>query len=203
MKRGYGARAVARDPPAAGRPTPPSACSLLAGLVAAPGLGREPLPGVQGARLPDALDHRARHFASRGAADRDPGQPRAADDPRRAQLRLAHRPGVPGRGDRRLELRRELGQRRSQRRLRQDARRRSRRRWTPTPASTTTCRPTSASASTRCWRVPRSRSWCASSAPDLTTLREPGRPRAQERCRTSRGSTTCTSSSRPTCRRSR
>ena len=78
LKRGYARAAGARPAPAApglrrGR-SPRRSPACVVGARAR----REPLPGVQGARLPDALDHHARHVAPRGAADRDPGQPRAA-----------------------------------------------------------------------------------------------------------------------------
>ena len=77
---------------------------------------------LQGARLPDALAHRAVDVGARGEAHLDPRLPRPPRDPRRAQLRLAHRPGAAlGRDLRRL-LRRELDQRRRGGRLRQDAR---------------------------------------------------------------------------------
>ena len=61
--------------------------------------------------------------ASRGEAHLGTGLPRPARDPGRAQLRLAHRAGAPGRRDLRRRLRRELDQRRPGRRLRPDARR--------------------------------------------------------------------------------
>ena len=89
------------------------------------------VPGLQGARLPHALDHGAGDVDPRGAAHRDAREPRAARPAGSPRLRLAHRPGVPRRGDRGVELRRELGQRRPQGRLRQDRRTPAQRRQPP------------------------------------------------------------------------
>ena len=80
---------------------------------------------LQGARLPHALADRAVDVGAGGEAHLDPRLPRPARDPRRAQLRLAHRPGAAVRRGLRRLLRRELDQRRRGRRLRQDARRRA------------------------------------------------------------------------------
>ena len=79
---------------------------------------------LQGARLPDALAHRARDLPAGGDADLGAGVQGPARDPGRAQLRLAHRPGARGRRGLRPLLRRELDQRRQERRLRRHARRR-------------------------------------------------------------------------------
>ena len=82
-------------------------------------------PELQGAGLPDALGDRTRHGRARGDEGHGAGLPRAAHDPRRPQLRLAHRTGVPlGRAVRHL-LRRELDQRRPEGRLRPHARQRA------------------------------------------------------------------------------
>ena len=121
LRRGPGAR----DPAPGARRSSTVAAVLLHGRRGPPAAGRGAVPGVQGARLPHALDHRAGHVDPRGAADRRRGRARScAPSRRRARLRLAHRPGVPRRGDRGVELRRELGQRRPEGRLRQDASRR-------------------------------------------------------------------------------
>ena len=76
--------------------------------------------GVQGTRLPDALDHQAGHVAAGRGADhhvvrRGPGR-----DPGRAQLRGAHRSGEQRRRGRGAGVRRELDQHRSRSRLRRD-----------------------------------------------------------------------------------
>ena len=68
---------------------------MVAGAVTLPLLGPSPAPDVPGAGLPDALDLRARHLGGGGAADRHRGEPRAHGDPRRTELRLPHRAGVP------------------------------------------------------------------------------------------------------------
>ena len=189
------------------RPLPAYAASRrsrVAGRRRRRGLRREPLPGVQGARLLDALDHRARHVAPRGAADRDPGQPGHAARSRASAASASHigqaflAEEIVG-----VELRRELVQRRPQRRLRQDARgdRGGRRRLSR--ALQRRADLPAASASTRCWPAPPSRSWCASSARTWTTLRRqasrvrgrssdidgPGRPAHRAHGRRSRRST--------------
>ena len=102
LKRGYGAAAGARRSAGRGpRYLTVAAAAAGGGLAVAPTLGEELFPGVQGARLPHALDHRARHVASRGAAHRHRARSQELRaSPRRPRLRLAHRPGVPRRGDR-------------------------------------------------------------------------------------------------------
>ena len=105
---GDGAR---RGPGAGGHPHLPDA------RVAAPAQ-------LQGARLPHALAHGARDLRAGGAADLRARVQGPARDPRRAQLRLAHRSGAGGRRGLRPVLRRELDQHRQERRLRQDAGRR-------------------------------------------------------------------------------
>ena len=144
------------------------------GVAVAAAPGRGAVPGLQGARLPHALDHRAGHVDPRGAAHRDAREPGAARPARRPRLRLAHRPGVPRRGDR--------GRRTSARTGSASTRRptttRPSRGCTTSPtcirACTATSRPTCASGSTRCSSARASRSWCASSA---TTSPSCGAPR--------------------------
>ena len=74
--------------------------------------------------------------------DHRPGEQGAAADPRRAQLRVAHRPGRGRRRSRRPELHRAVDQHRRGRRLRSRRSRRSKTSSTATPACTATCRPT-------------------------------------------------------------
>ncbi len=57
--------------------------------------GAGAVPGVQGAGLPDALALQAGHVAPGGAPHRHRREQGAALDPRRAELRLPHRPGPP------------------------------------------------------------------------------------------------------------
>ena len=73
LKRGY-ARRCSRHRSARPRPgvRRGRSRSSLAGVARRADPRREPVPGVQGAGLPDALDHGARHLASRGAAHRHP-----------------------------------------------------------------------------------------------------------------------------------
>ena len=63
-----------------------------------------------------------------GAADRHRGQPRAHGDPRRAELRLAHRAGVPLGGDRRRRTSARTGSASTRRAVRRD-------RWPPSTRS--------------------------------------------------------------------
>ena len=92
----------------------------------------------------------------------------AAQDPRAAQLRGAHRPGVPGGGGRRRQPRRELGEHRPVGRLRRDAARPSRTSPTSTRACSARRRPTSTSGSRRSSAAARSRSSSASSGRTCT-----------------------------------
>ena len=59
--------------------------------------GPEPVPGVQGTRLPDPLDRPARYVPGGDAAHHRAGQPGTAGDTGGAELRLAHRAGHPRR----------------------------------------------------------------------------------------------------------
>ena len=72
LKRGYGAvlERVIRRPRAAYAAV---AAVLLLGVVVGPAARPGALPELQGARLPHALDHDARHLDAGGAADRRPG----------------------------------------------------------------------------------------------------------------------------------
>ncbi len=120
---------------------------------------------LQGTRLPHALADAAGNLA----AGRDPGVRRRlqgpAGDSRRAQLRLAHRSGLPRRRGLRRRLRRELDQRVTRRRLRRTPWRRCRRRSIPTPVCTETSRPICASGSRRFSPGRARRSSCASTVP--------------------------------------
>ncbi len=87
-----------------------------------PHAGQPAAAELQGARLPHALAHAARHVAGGGVQDLRRRLPGSARDPRRAQLRVPHRPGAARRRGVRGRPRRELDQRRSGRGLRHRAR---------------------------------------------------------------------------------
>ena len=166
-------RVYARRPrPRLRRPSP----AMIAGAGARarrrahlPHAGHVAAPELQGTRLPHALAHPAGHLRRRGDADLDRGLPGPARDPRRPQLRLAHRAGVPGRRGLRSGLRRELDQRRPERRLRQDPRTIHQTvEGYPGPVP----RRPDLSAGTHQGGADRhaaSRSWCASTAPTSTS----------------------------------
>ena len=77
-------------------------------------------PELQGARLPDALGHQARHVAGRGGAHHDASREGAAGHPGGAQLRRPHRAGARVGRAGRPRVRGELDQRRSLGALRRD-----------------------------------------------------------------------------------
>ena len=87
-----------------------------------PDAGPVAVPGLQGARLPDALGDPARARPTPRWSARPRRSARSCGDPGRAQLRRAHRPGVPRRGGRRGQLRGELDEHRPDGRLRRDLR---------------------------------------------------------------------------------
>ena len=144
-KRGYAAACSRRDPTGRcrRRERRRSRSSLRRRRRSCPRLGEALLPGVQGARLPDALDHEARHVAcprSGGSSPR-PARSCARSPASRnfgshiGQAFLAEE--IVG-----VELRRELDQRSTRPPTTTRRSPRSRRSSTATPACTATCRPT-------------------------------------------------------------
>ena len=149
LKRGYGAALgflVRRPAPA----LVTTGVLFLAGVVPFPLLGSQLLPNF---KERDFLMH---WLTQPGTSVTEEtrisvlGLQGPAADPRRPQLRLAHRPGVPRRRGLRRRLRRELDQRQPGRRLRRRRWRRCSRPSTATPASTGTSRPICGSGSRRC-----------------------------------------------------
>ena len=135
LKRGYGAvlARVIRRPRAAYATV---IAVLLLGVLVAPRLGQELFPSFKerdflmhwitkpGTSMPEE-----RRIVTRPVT-------RCGPSTGVRRLRVAHRPGLPRRGDRRGELRRELDQRRPEGGLRQDAGRRSTRWSTAHPGLT-------------------------------------------------------------------
>ena len=171
LKRGYQfviARLIRRPLPA----LVTAGVMLLVGCARRAHAGQPAAAQLQGTRLLDALADPAGNLGRRGDPDLGIGLPGSAADRRRPQLRLAHRPGVPGRRGLRRRLRRELDQRQPRGRLRRDAGGGPARRSTTTPACTATSRPICASGSRRCSPGRASRSSSGSTAPTSGTLRD-------------------------------
>ena len=147
---------------------------------------------LPGERLPDALGREAGHVARGDAAHHGAGQPGAARDPRRAQLRLAHRPGRSGRRSRRARTSPSCGSASTPRSTTQPtvAQDPGGRRRLPRPLPRPAHLP-ARSASRKCSPARAPRSSCASTAPTWTCCA----PRPQEVGKAHRGrrraSSTC------------
>ena len=117
---GYTRAAAPRDPPAALASTPASSPHRSSALARRADAGPVPVPALQGAGLPHPLGDPARDVGRRDAAHHDRRSARSCGRSPGCATSGAHRSGVPGRGDRRRQPRRELGQHRPVGRLRRD-----------------------------------------------------------------------------------
>ncbi len=128
--------------PGRGRPSRSSSSRSPSPGLATLTLGQEFLPNFQETRLPDALGREAGHRHRGQPPHHRPGEQGTAADPRRAQLRLAHRPGRGRRRSRSARTSPSSGSASTRTSTTQRRWRRSKTSSTAIPACTATCRPT-------------------------------------------------------------